>query len=75
MSKRKSKAANLSEHKRDYDRLLSIVSSVLREEAVPRWMQTPIPALDNLTPSDLIGTGRLKELLAHCERYLDTSFS
>lgn len=76
MPHRKKRAENLIfESRRDYDRIMAIVSSVLRQEAIPRWMETPIPALNSMTPGQMIGTGRMKELLAHCERYLDPSFS
>lgn len=51
------------------------LSGILDDGAVLEWFNTPIPALNNLTPYQAIVYGRYDELDAIVESYSDSSFA
>lgn len=64
---------------KEYEKLLEIVANVrkiLNPWGRKQWLKTPIPALDNRTPLEIMGTREdLTPLLLRTRSYLDDSFS
>ena len=49
-----------------YYTVMHAVRAVLGgDDAANAWMETPLPAFEGKTPAQLVGEGRVDELLAH----------